>query len=209
MQRKIINIMLVILTIFMSLLVVPNSQVEAQEIQLWEVADDSEEFVPTDPPLARHADDDRRDRNGTGWFWRGSDRRWFYYIRWNLQINWVKVSGHWYFLNPPLFNTGHQPGTPRGAMLTGWRRVGISNSSSTTDWFYFDRNGRMQTRWQLVPISNSSNTTDWFYFGSNGRMRTGRNSIWWSNSDHTISCMVFRNDGRWIRNQSTYNARCN
>jgi len=170
-----------------------------------------DEVMQANQPQSRFADDDRRNGSGDGWFFVGRTRHWFYYLNWNRQYNWIQVGNSWFFLNPPLFRPGHQPGTTRGTMLTGWRRVPISNNNNTDtmDWFFFNPSGVMQTRWQQIPISNSSNTRDWFYFGSNGRMRVGRHSIWWSNSNHAISCMVFNNEGRWNANLSTQGQRCN
>ena len=182
------------------------------------------ENLPSNNIQLLNTDSDRRNGAGTGWFWQGSTSRWFFYVTWNRHTGWRRIGGEYYFFNPPLFSTGHELGTPRGTMLTGWRFIPGDNHGGSSWMFFLHPDGHMATRWNRLPISQNNNTLDWFYFGSDGfqrrrndsltvgiqggRFSTGRYNIWWSNTDHRDSCMVFDFDGRWLPNFSTQHRRC-
>lgn len=150
MQRKIVNMMLAIVTVIMSLSVIPSVEVEARGIQPWqtEYDYDLENLAPIDSPLTR-IHDDRRDANGTGWFWNGNQRLWFYYFQHHRHQGWLNLNGTWFFLNPNSSRPGHNPNLPLGAMFAGRRTAPWSNTNATLHCMEFDSQGRwVRSLWQ-------------------------------------------------------------
>ena len=147
--------------------------------------------------------------------WKKENGKWYYYKDGvKVKDGWIKDGGKWYYLYydgemaadifVPESSTSfykYYYVDKSGAMVTkaGWRKIGLSHSSSSGYWIYIKKGGVLALEWQKV-------SGKWYYFipimidgdmAPNGFFNSDRYYFFNKDGSMKVNCWVQNSKGKW------------